>query len=112
VEAVILGSLFWSAGHCASQVYSQVCNCKEGEMLSVHKSVSNVGSQRLGALYGNAPFYWSLLLQQHLTMGMLPCCFCANCACDIHFHLWLKDQLKALEFMHRLKIQVTSKIAL
>jgi hypothetical protein len=77
VEAIILESLFWTAGHCASEVYSQVCHCKKGEVLSIYKSVSNVGSQRLGALHGNAPFYWSLLLQQLLTMVVLLCCFCA-----------------------------------
>jgi hypothetical protein len=62
-------------------------------------------------LYENAPFYWWLLLQQHLPMGMLLCCSCANCAHDFLFLLWLKDQLKASEFMYLLEVQVTLKIA-
>jgi hypothetical protein len=63
-------------------------------------------------LYGKAPFYWSLLLQQLLTTGTLLHYSRANCAHDFHFLLWLKDQLKASEFMHLLVVQVALKIAL
>jgi hypothetical protein len=63
-------------------------------------------------LYENALFYWWLLLQQHITMGMLLCCSYANIAHDFQLLLWLKDQLKASGFLHLLEVQVTSKIAL
>jgi hypothetical protein len=44
-------------------------------------------------------------------MDTLLCCFFLDCACDLNFFLWLKEELKASELTHLLEVQVTLKIA-